>query len=231
MVSYKSFCSFAVAILLMLASSSAFAGGVHNGVVLETIAGGGYTYMEINESGNKFWIAGPQSSIKKGTKVNFSEQVWMNNFESKALNRTFDKLLFVDSVRTGVAADVPAAPSSLRMNASSAPPTKPASVFSDKPAKKYTVEEIFTKKTELNGQIIKIVGKVVKVSKGIMGRNWVHVEDGTGFPGSNKVVFRSVSGIADVGDSVTATGRLEIDKDFGMGYFYPVIVEDSTFMK
>jgi len=227
MVSIKTICSIAFGAALMLASTVAFAGGVHNGVVLSTETGGGYTYMEIDEAGKKFWIAGPQSPIKKGAKVNFSEQLWMPNFESKALGRTFDKILFVDAVNKGVAKVSTRATGAPK----SAAPAKAAMVFSTEPAEKYTVEEVYTKKADLNGKNVKIEGNVVKVSLSIMGRNWVHIEDGTGFPDSNKVVFRTVARPPEVGDKVTATGRLEIDKDFGMGYFYPVIVEDSTFTK
>lgn len=227
MVSIKTICSIVFGVALMLASSVAFAGSVHNGVVLSAETGGGYTYMEIEENGKKFWIAGPTNSFKKGAKVNFAEQLWMPNFESKALGRTFDKLLFVADVKEGVAKVSTRATGTPKSAAAS----NVAMVFSNEPAKKYTVEEIFTKKDDLNGKNIKIEGNVVKVSMSIMGRNWVHIEDGTGFPNSNRVVFRTVSRPPAVGDKVTATGRLETDKDFGMGYFYPVIVEDSTFTK
>ncbi len=226
MVFVKTICSIALAVLLTGVSSYALAGAVHNGTVVEVLDGGSYTYMQIEESGKKFWIAGPQSSIKKGEKVNFSEQVWMPNFQSKTLNRTFDNILFVGGVNKGVAA---VNANSTRVVRKAAP--KAAPVFSNEPAKKYTVEDIYANKPELNGHNVMVTGKVVKISKNIMRRNWVHIEDGTGFPGSNKIVFRTTTDTVKVGDSVTATGRLETDKDFGMGYFYSVIVEDSTFKK
>ncbi len=226
MVSIKTICSIALAVLLMGFTSLAMAGGVHNGTVLETVSGGGYTYVEVEENGNKFWAAGPVTSVKKGDKVNFSEQIWMPNFKSKALNRTFDNLLFVAAINQGVAKVSAVKPAKDKVKAA-----KSAPVFSNKPAKKYTIEDIYLKKEELNGHNVKVTGKVVKVSMNIMGQDWVHIEDGTGFPGSNKIVFRAEAATVKVGDAVTATGRLEIDKDFGMGYFYSVIVEGSSFKK
>lgn len=98
-------------------------------------------------------------------------------------------------------------------------------------ARTYTVAEIYSKKSELKGSLVKVHGNVVKVSQNIMGRNWVHIQDGTGSEGSNKVVFRSLNEVPAVGSVVDAQGTLEIDKDFGFGYFYSVIVEDSTFSK
>ena len=95
----------------------------------------------------------------------------------------------------------------------------------------YTVAEIYSRKSELKGRIVKVRGNVVKVSANIMGKTWVHIKDGTGSEGSNKVVFRTQNESPAVGSVVTAQGTLETDKDFGAGYFYSVIVEDSTFSK
>ncbi|MBI5902102.1 MAG: hypothetical protein HZB84_01285 [Deltaproteobacteria bacterium] len=95
----------------------------------------------------------------------------------------------------------------------------------------YTVAEIYSKKSELKGRLVKVRGNVVKVSQNIMGRTWVHIQDGTGSEGGNKVVFRTRDESPAVGSVVTAQGTLETDKDFGFGYFYSVIVEDSTFSK
>jgi hypothetical protein len=93
----------------------------------------------------------------------------------------------------------------------------------------YTVEELYDYANRLKGEIVKVEGEVVKVSENIMGMNWVHIQDGTGTRGKNKMVFRSNKDTAKVGDTVIAEGRLETDKDFGYGYFYSVIVEDSSF--
>ena len=95
----------------------------------------------------------------------------------------------------------------------------------------YTIEEIYSKKKELKGQTIKVRGKVVKSTPNIMGRTWVHVKDGTGTGGTSKLVFRSKTENPALNSIVTATGTLDVDVDFGSGYFYPVIVEDASFKK
>ncbi len=94
-----------------------------------------------------------------------------------------------------------------------------------------TIEEIYANKDSLKGTTVSVHGKVVKVSMAIMGRNWIHIKDGTGKEGKDKIVFRSKTETATVGSEVTATGRLDVGVDFGMGYFYPVLVEDTTFTK
>lgn len=198
-----------MAVLIMAATGPQARAATHTGTVVETVTGGGYTYMKINDDGGDLWIAGPTSAVAKGETVSFSEQVWMVNFTSKALGRTFPKILFVSGVQ--------AAPS-----AASAAPASSASA-----ADVRTIGEIISKKDELKGRAVSVRGNVVKVSENIMGRTWVHIEDGSG----ERLIFRSINGTAEVGSVVTATGRLETDSDFGFGYFYPVIVEDATFSK
>ncbi|HCD13766.1 MAG: NrfJ [Shewanella indica] len=84
---------------LALGISSAWAqGAVHEGTVVDTMNSGGYTYVQIKEADKTFWAAGPQVAVAKGDKVQVTEQMWMNNFTSKTLNRTFDKLMFVGEI-------------------------------------------------------------------------------------------------------------------------------------
>lgn len=94
-------------------------------------------------------------------------------------------------------------------------------------ANAYTVADIFSKAAVLNGKKVKIKGQVVKFSPQIMGKNWLHLQDGTGDPVKNThdLVVTS-AGKAEKGDIVTVEGVLAANKDFGAGYKYAVIVED-----
>lgn len=91
-----------------------------------------------------------------------------------------------------------------------------------------SVAELHAKRAELGGKQVTITGKVVKVNNGIMRRNFVHVQDGTGAGDTDRVIFTSQQ-TANVGDRVSATGTVKLDTDFGMGYFYPTLVEQATF--
>lgn len=91
----------------------------------------------------------------------------------------------------------------------------------------YTVEELFAKKDKLKGKKVAVRGKVAKISEGIMGRTWIHLQDGSGKPGTNDITI-TTNQSARVGDIVLITGNLITDKDFGAGYKYAVIVEDAT---
>ncbi|OGQ55589.1 MAG: hypothetical protein A2W66_01280 [Deltaproteobacteria bacterium RIFCSPLOWO2_02_56_12] len=96
----------------------------------------------------------------------------------------------------------------------------------------YTVAELYQKSATLDKKEVVVRGLVVKVSAEIMGKNWIHLQDGSGDPskGTNDIVVTSQE-LPAVGDTVTARGALSKDKDFGYGYNYPVIVEQASIKK
>ncbi len=73
-------------------------GPVLQGNVMDVNNGAGYSYILIESAGNQFWIAGTQVTASKGDVVSYIENVTMENFHSKALNKTFDKIVFASSV-------------------------------------------------------------------------------------------------------------------------------------
>ncbi|WP_210394663.1 hypothetical protein [Motiliproteus sediminis] len=94
-------------------------------------------------------------------------------------------------------------------------------------AESVTVAELHAKRTELAGQQISVTGKVIKVNNGVMRRNFVHVQDDSANATYDRVIFTSQDS-TEVGDTVTATGTVKLDTDFGMGYFYPTLVEQAS---
>lgn len=94
-------------------------------------------------------------------------------------------------------------------------------------AKVKTVAALHQEKATLAGQTVQVQGKVVKVNNGIMGRNFLHVQDGTGDANTNDLTVTSKE-TAAVGDRVTVTGRVVVDRDFGSGYSYPLLVEEAS---
>ncbi len=105
----------------------------------------------------------------------------------------------------------------------------PLAVSAADPVQK-SIAELYQEKDQLKGKQVKLHGKVVKVNNGIMNRNFIHLQDGTGEKGSNDITITSQD-TAKVGDEVTAVGTVTVDLDFGAGYTYPVIVEKATITK
>ena len=92
-----------------------------------------------------------------------------------------------------------------------------------------TIAEVWQRKAELAGSQVTVQGRVVKYNAAILGRNWVHIQDGSGdaAAGDNDLIVTTKS-TTEVGETVVLTGNIVLDKDFGAGYSYPVLIEDAS---
>jgi hypothetical protein len=201
-----------------------------SGKVVETMNGGGYTYVSIEKNGKQAWFAVPMTEIKVGQEVTFRPGTEMGRFTSRALNRTFENIIFSGGIASPGGAAGSAVSSSAQKAA--APSTEKITVEKASGPDAYTVGEIYEKRAALNGKNIVLNAKVVKVSERIMGKNWVHVQDGTGDPTrkTHSLVVTS-DDLPAVGDVVTITGTVSTDRDFGSGYKFNVIIEKAGISK
>ncbi len=211
---------------------------VHVAKVIETMDAAGYTYVKVDEDGQIYWIAGPESKVTVGSNVSYLEQMMMQDFTSKTLNRTFDMLMFTSTIIPEGKADSAAAAPAVAAQAAAphysdtqAAQQAPSDTINVAKAEGgYTVEELYAKKAALKGQKVTLKAKVIKVSKNIMGKDWVHLQDGTGVAGSSDdIVATGLNTTVQAGDTVTATATLNTDVDLGYGYFFTVILEESSF--
>jgi len=202
-----------------------------SGKVVETMEGGGYTYALLEKGGKKSWAAFTTRPTVVGEKLTFKSCMDMPNFQSKALNRTFDTILFCsDPEEKPVAvAGKPLGTKSPGAVSASAAKVKVAKASG---ANAYTVAEVFAKSASLNAKKIQVRGQVVKVSPKIMDRNWIHLQDGSGDEKKkNHDLVITSNELPAVGETVTITGIVAKDKDFGGGYKYGVILEKGTVKK
>lgn len=207
------------------------------GKVVETMDSGGYTYVCLEKSGKKTWVAVPEMKVTVGAKMAFLPGTVMPDFMSKSLNRTFDSIVFssgpANNGGQGAAANVPGGdPSHVGSKANVAGLDKSVKVEKAAGANAYTVAEVYAKSAALNKKTVSVRGKVVKFSQGIMGKNWAHLQDGSGDQqkGTHNLVATTLYTVA-VGDVVTATGTFAKDRDFGAGYLYKAILEDAKVQK
>lgn len=219
------------------------------GKVAETMDASGYTYVRLDDgSGKEIWAAVPKADLKVGEEISLQGGSVMENFNSKTLNKTFEKIIFATGVSRGDDKEV-AAPAGAPAGSFDAAVKKEGAdasggsagnvvPFADLKVEKakgpegHAVSEIFEKSATLDKQKVAVKGQVVKVSKNIMGKNWLHIQDGTGDPNKNThdLVVTTMD-IAEKGDIVTVEGPAVANKDFGSGYKYDIMVEDAKVTK
>jgi hypothetical protein len=202
--------------------------GGAEGLVLESMNAGGYTYVRVKSAEGEVWAAGPLVAVDVGDRVRLVRGVPMKDFHSDSLDRTFESIRFVTAIevvaRSGggsaeeIVADVHGKGAS--HEAGNVEPVARAEGG-------FTIEEIFARSSELDGAQVSVRGRVVKFSAKILGRNWIHIQDGTGGDGTDDLTVTS-SSVVEPGQVVLVRGTVAVDRDFGMGYHYELLIEEAT---
>jgi hypothetical protein len=220
---------------LIFTSVLTHAGETLSGKVLETTNVSSYTYVQVDTGKGKIWAAAPTFKVKAGDAVTISNSMAVAGYHSRTLNRDFDSVYFTDKVTVNGAAaqwiESPAtqarAAQAGRLPAGHPAIDKKVEVTGIKKTEGgITVEDIYAKKDELKDKTVVVRGKVTKFNGKILGKNWIHVKDGTGTTGNNDLMVTSDSK-AKVGDTVVVTGKVSVNRDFGSGYKWPVMLENA----
>jgi len=188
------------------------------GAVVTTMNSGLYTYLEVQTKSGKYWAAAPKTELAVGDQVDVAPGSEMKDFFSPTLNRKFETIIFTSSVKV-IGKGAPPAKSSS--------PKSPEAKTAAGPAAAKTIEQIYAEKDSLKGKQVKVTGKVVKFNSGILGKNFLHIQDGSGKDGTNDLAVTSQQGVK-VGDKITVMGTIDTDKDLGAGYTYKVLLENAT---
>jgi hypothetical protein len=225
----------AVFLCMILAMASADPENPHappaepQGTVIATESAGIYTYVQIEHDGEQNWFALPKKSFAAGEVVFVpSDGLPMKDFYSETLDRTFEIVYFVGAIRK---VDEPAGETLPPGHPPIEAADKPAEVetdFSDivRPEGGVTVAEIYEQQDTLAGSSVLVRGRVVKVANNILGKNWIHLRDGSGDADSNDLTVTTQETVA-LGETVTLRGTLSLDRDFGSGYKYDVLLEEA----
>lgn len=200
--------------------------------VAEVIQGGSYTYINAKDNGSEKWIAVSKQTVNPGEVLYYSDALPMENFHSKEIDRTFDLIYFVNKISkspqgTGSATMADPHSGSAAHHSGKVKTEKKTDITVEKSGDELKIEQIFSAKESFEGKIIEISGVVVKVNNQVMGKNWVHIQDGTSANGKYDLTITTQDEV-NVGDKVTFKGKLYLNKDFGAGYFYDVIVEEAS---
>lgn len=205
------------------------------GPVLETMNAASYTYVRVRTGTGEVWAAAPQFPVKVGDRVVVPLEMPMKNFHSQSLNRDFPLLYFVsqigrdkDSANAGSEASAPALVSSHGTTPAAPPPAAIEKMAP--PPGGMSIADLWANRKTLAGKTVTLRGRVVKFNPGILGKNWIHLQDGTG-KAAEKSDDITVTTSEDValkpGDTITVTGTVVLDKNLGEGYAYPAIIENA----
>ncbi len=225
------------------------AGEVIRGKVTEKIDVASYSYLKVSGADGEVWTAVPTTTKGVGDVVAVSGAMWMENFKSGTLKRTWPKIAFgvlqgepapaaPRAAPTGsgggmfaaAAAQSPQSPSTAVPAGHPAPAatadTGPVKVSKAAGPQGRTIADIYAQSAQLKDRPISVHGKVVKATNGVMGKNWLHLRDGTGAGATADLTVASDQ-TAGVGDTVLVSGIVHLDRSLGAGYHYDVLVEDA----
>ncbi len=203
---------------------------VHKIVINEYIGGEIYGYLNVTEGDKTYWMAIPDKEVKKGETYYYNGGMLMKDFKSKQLNKVFDEIVFVEGIRSTEEL-LKKAPNSTQTHEKAVlENTVDEVVKVEKVANGITIEELLSGKKSYSGKEVILRGKVVKVNNGIMEKNWVHIVDGTQHANVESITITTQE-IVKVGDVVTFSGKVILDKDFGYGYVYDILLEEGELIK
>ncbi len=204
---------------------------VHQVIVQEVLPSSKYVYLQVKEGERTYWMATGPSSIDVGEVYYYNEALVKADFESKELNKVFDTLYLVTLL-------VPEAHGkNLKPIGKVAPPPKSDetstqskgvhSALGSGIVKKTTIRELLENPGDFEGKLVEIKGECTKINTGILSRNWIHLQDPD--ERDKKIVLTSTEEVSK-GDMVTFRARVALNKDFGAGYTYEVLLEKGVMM-
>ena len=197
------------------------------GEVLEVKQVPNYTYLRLKTADGESWAAVSTAKLAIGTQVSIQNAELMDNFQSTVLNRVFPRIYFGSLVAAPGTAAVQVA--SAHAGLSQTETANNAPVAKAKGPLARTVAEVINQSSALKDRPVLLHARVVKYNAAVMGKNWIHVRDGSGSAtDATNDLLVTTQDQAKLGDVVLVKGLVRKDKDFGSGYAYKVLVEDAT---
>ncbi len=209
-------------------------GSTLTGTLREQFPVGPYVYVRLETADGEQWAAVNNEPLTVGQPVTVFNVMLMENFQSPTLNRSFPRIYFGALEPPGTTPQQPAGgapqatPAPEQAGTPAAVDAKVGRIAKATGADAHTIGDLYAHQKGYAGATVTVRGVVVKYNESVMGKNWMHIQDGSGSAarGTHDLTVTSLDHAA-VGDTVTVTGTLRLDRDFGAGYVYPLVLEDS----
>ena len=198
---------------------------VHTVVVNEVLPTQKYVYMHVTEGEDSYWVATGKQEVEVGEKYFFKGGLLKTNFESKEYNRIFDQVYLVSKVvplNHGSKTDT----QSEKSQKEETKPNKFKLTF-DHGNDFVKIADLVKSPDKYAGKTIKMTGQCTKLNANIMGLNWIHLKDGT--MDDYDMVLTSKTAVPE-GHIIKVEGTVAVDKDFGAGYKYDILLEDAIML-
>ncbi|HJW30149.1 MAG TPA: hypothetical protein VJ508_12995 [Saprospiraceae bacterium] len=197
---------------------------LHKVVVQEVLPTTKYSYLRVKENEEEFWIAIPKQDIEKGGTYYYRGGLKKTNFKSTEYDRVFETVYLVSGVSQDPGMGNMSG-SNPHQGLSNTVPTGQDSKIGPPPGG-ITIADLIAHKQKYEGQLVKVQGRVIKINNGIMSRNWVHIQDGS-LKDEKVDLTVTTDAFVNIGDVVPFEGKIAINKDFGAGYKYEIIMEEA----
>jgi len=201
---------------------------LHKVVVEEILNTPKYTYLNVSEEGEKFWIAIPRKEVDKGGTYYYRGGLKKTNFKSVEHDRVFETVYLVS--------DVSKEPNMIGFSGGN-PSENLSNTTPDDHNKKIepppggiTIAELFANRKKYDGQTVRIKGRCIKLNNMIMNRNWIHLQDGSTKDDKLDLTITTTENVP-LGAIVAFEGKISLNKDFGAGYKYEIIMEDAQLLQ
>jgi hypothetical protein len=204
------------------------ASALHKVVVEEVLPTSKYTYLNVSENGEKTWIAIPKKDVKVGGTYYYRGGLKKTNFKSVEYDRVFETLYLVSDVSEdpGMGGATGSSPHA----GMSEEPQLEQTTKLEPPTGGISIAELLKNRQKYDGQTVRVKGRCVKLNNMIMSRNWIHLQDGSTKDQGIDLTVTTTENVP-LGSIVAFEGKIALNKDFGAGYKYEIIMEEAHLLQ
>ena len=201
---------------------------IHKVTIEEVLHAAGYTYLLVSEGRKEQWLAIPEMDVSIGTTYYYQGGLNMPNFKSRELDRVFESVIFLEQISL----EPPVSPESVSLSEAHTATIsiEKLDISVEVTEDGISIADLVSDKKSYDGKTVRIRGQVTKYNADIMEKNWIHLQDGTDYDGKFDLTITSDIAV-ETGDVLTFEGKIALDKDFGFGYFYEIIMEEAKIIE
>lgn len=207
--------------------------GVHGVKIIQVQQAKKYSYFRVIENDSEFWLATEKMDLKTNDSLYYTRSYEMINFYSRDFDRTFPTIWFIQDP-SGKLIN----PAQIKQQ-NDGPIHQKANQRDDQekidninivtPPGGTTIAMLYQNRDQYSGKKVVVKGLVTKINPEIMNLNWVHLQDGTNHQGDFDLTISTTEHLVE-GAIVTVEGIIAVNKDFGLGYSYDVIMESARLL-